>query len=52
MIRVLIVEDSSFMRKLLNEIFENDARIKVVGEASNGKEALEFLDKNKVDVIT
>ncbi len=52
MIRVLIVEDSSFMRKLLKEIFDKDSRIEVVGQASNGQEALDFLSKNKVDVVT
>ncbi len=52
MIKVLIVEDSSFMRRLLKEIFEGDKRIQVVGEASNGKEALDFLKRNTVDVIT
>ncbi len=52
MIKLLIVDDSSFMRKLLKEIVVKDNRIEVVGEASNGKDALEFLKKNKVDVIT
>ncbi len=52
MVKVLIVEDSSFMRRLLKEILEGDDRIKVVGEANNGREALDFIKKNVVDVIT
>ncbi len=52
MIKVLIVEDSSFMRRLLKEIFEENRNIQVVGEASNGKEALDFIKNNTVDVIT
>lgn len=40
-IRVLIVEDSAFMRKVLKDILSEDPEIEVVGVAKNGKEALE-----------
>ncbi|MHC4601378.1 MAG: response regulator, partial [Planctomycetota bacterium] len=40
-IRVLIVDDSVVVRELIREILESDPGISVVGEASNGKEAVE-----------
>jgi len=50
--RVLIVDDSSFFRRRVNEILESDARIEVVGMAKNGLEAVEQAEKLKPDVIT
>jgi len=52
MIRVLIVDDSLVAQEFLNHIFSSDPEIKVVGTASNGEEALEFVRSNKPDVIT
>jgi len=52
LIRVLIVDDSAFMRKLLSDIFKNDREIVVVGEARHGKEALEKIPLLNPDVIT
>ncbi|MHC5082234.1 MAG: chemotaxis protein CheB [Planctomycetota bacterium] len=40
-IRVLVVDDSVVVRELLREILETDPDITVVGEATNGKEAVE-----------
>ena len=37
-IRVLIIEDSAFMRKMITEILESDDRIRVIGTAKNGQE--------------
>ncbi len=37
----MIVDDSPFMRKILTDILQEDDEILVVGEAKNGKEALE-----------
>ncbi|HHT9138468.1 MAG TPA: protein-glutamate methylesterase/protein-glutamine glutaminase [Candidatus Wunengus sp. YC60] len=39
-IKVLVVDDSSFMRKSLTYILESDSSIKVVGVAEDGLEAL------------
>jgi len=50
--RVLIVDDSSFFRRRVNEILEADARIEVIGMAKNGQEAIEQAEKLKPDVIT
>ena len=52
MIRVLIVDDSAFMRKAIEIILQKDPEIKVVGQAGDGKEALEMLEKVDPDVIT
>jgi two-component system chemotaxis response regulator CheB len=42
-IRVLIVDDSAVIRRSLREIFAQNEEISLVGEASNGQEALEKL---------
>lgn len=51
-IRVLVVDDSFFMRKLLSDILNSDSDIEVVDTARNGEEALEKLKVSKPDVIT
>ena len=51
-IRVLIVDDASFMVKAVRDILETDADIEVIGSAKNGKEALEKIKQLKPDVIT
>ncbi len=52
MIKVLVVDDSSFMRRVLTKMLESDESIKVVGAASDGLEAIELAEKLKPDVIT
>ena len=52
MIKVMIVDDSPFMRKILTDILQEDDEILVVGEAKNGKEALEKIPLLKPDLIT
>lgn len=52
MIKVLIVEDSSVVRDLLRHIFSADPEIQVIGEAKDGVEAVEFVNRIKPDVIT
>ncbi len=51
-IRVLIIDDSPFVRKALLRIFDSDPLIKVVDTASNGREGLEKALLLKPDVIT
>lgn len=51
-IRVLIIEDSAFMRKMISEILESDERIKVVGTARNGEDGLKKIKTLSPDVIT
>jgi two-component system chemotaxis response regulator CheB len=52
MIKVLIVEDSIVAQQMLTHILNSEPGIQVVGTASNGTEALKFVNKNKPDVIT
>lgn len=51
-IRVLVVDDSLLMRKLITRILSTDAAIIVAHQASNGREAMEWLGQNACDVIT
>jgi two-component system chemotaxis response regulator CheB len=50
--RVLIVEDSVTVRKRLIEILESDPEIELVGEAEDGKRAIELCERHRPDVIT
>jgi two-component system, chemotaxis family, protein-glutamate methylesterase/glutaminase len=50
--RVLIVDDSTFMRKVLEEIIRTDPRLEVVGQAKDGREAIAMAQTLQPDVIT
>jgi len=50
--RVLIVDDSSFMRKAIQEILEADEEIVIVGSAENGSMCLDMIRELRPDVIT
>ncbi len=53
LLRVLVVDDSSFFTRQLRKLIETDQDIEVVGTAKNGKEAVDFLSSHpSVDVIT
>ena len=39
-IKVLVVDDSSLVRKVVTDILSKDPEIKVVGTANNGKTAI------------
>ncbi len=49
--RILIVDDHLVVREGLKLILEIDENFLVAGEAANGQEALELLDKVRPDVI-
>ena len=51
-VRVLIVDDSAFIRKALADILRKDSDIQVVGEAKDGDEAIEKFKELRPDVIT
>ena len=52
MIRVLVVDDSAFMRKVITDIIERDPQLQVVGKARDGIDALEKIVQCKPDVVT
>ncbi|MDQ3514083.1 MAG: response regulator transcription factor [Chloroflexota bacterium] len=49
--RIMIVDDHPFFRVGLGRIVEQDQRLKVVAEASNGHEALHEADVHRPDLI-
>ncbi|MEO8900352.1 MAG: chemotaxis-specific protein-glutamate methyltransferase CheB [Polyangiaceae bacterium] len=51
-IRVLVVDDSAFARKVLRESLQSSAQIEVVGTARDGIDALEKIVQLQPDVIT
>ena len=51
-VKVLIVDDASFMVKALRNILEADSEIEVIGTARNGKDALEKIKQLNPDVVT
>ncbi len=50
--RVLIVDDSAFMRKVLQSIIAADPQMEVVGEARDGREAVSLNESLNPDVIS
>ncbi len=49
--RVLIVDDAAFMRMMIKDILQKNG-FEVVGEASNGVEAVNLYKKERPDVVT
>lgn len=52
MIKVLIVDDSILMRRILKDALEQNPEIEVIDTAENGKDAIEKLKRINPDVIT
>ncbi|MGD7043702.1 protein-glutamate methylesterase/protein-glutamine glutaminase [Jeotgalibacillus proteolyticus] len=52
MINVLVVDDSAFMRKLIQEFLREEKKITVAGTARNGEDALIKVKLLQPDVIT
>ncbi len=51
-IRVLVVDDSVVMRRLLSEAIASDPELEVAGYAANGQIALSLLDQVAPDIVT
>lgn len=51
-IRVLVVDDSAFVRKVVSQMLTRSPFIEVVGTARDGREALEMVDRVNPDVVT
>ena len=52
MIRVLIADDSAFMRKILSDLFNRQSDFEVAGTAVNGKDTIEKVKALKPDLLT
>ncbi len=51
-VRVLVVDDSALMRKLIPQILQTDSSIEVVGTAMDGNFGLRKIDELKPQVVT
>jgi two-component system, chemotaxis family, protein-glutamate methylesterase/glutaminase len=51
-IDVLVVDDSAFMRRAISQMLESEARIRVVGTARSGEEAIVKAAELRPDVVT
>jgi two-component system, chemotaxis family, protein-glutamate methylesterase/glutaminase len=51
-LRVLIVDDSAYMRKVVRQMLSRSPFLEVVGAARNGDEALEMVEQLSPDVVT
>ena len=51
-VRVLVADDSAFMRTALTRMIESDTALKVVGQAQDGVHALELIASLNPDVVT
>jgi len=51
-VKVLIVDDSAFMRKILTDILSETNTIEVIGTAKNGQEALDKIRALQPDLVT
>ena len=52
MIKVLVVDDSNFMRKVITQLVTRDPEISIIDTAGDGREALEKIRALKPDVVT
>jgi len=52
LVRVLVVDDSAFVRKAVSQILSRSPFIEIVGIAGDGLEALEKVEKLHPDVVT
>jgi two-component system chemotaxis response regulator CheB len=51
-VRVVVVDDSAFARKVMREVLSSDPRIEVVAIARDGFDALEKITETNPDVVT
>ncbi len=50
--KVLIVDDSAYVRKVVKQMLQKSPFLEVVGTARDGQEALSRVEELKPDVIT
>lgn len=51
-VKVLVVDDSAFMRKMITDMVNQDKQLTVIGTARNGLDGIEKIKKLKPDVVT
>ncbi|OZB97819.1 chemotaxis response regulator protein-glutamate methylesterase [Paenibacillus sp. XY044] len=50
--KVIVVDDSAFMRKIISDLIEKDPAFRVVDTAVNGKEAVDKILSQQPDIVT
>src|SRR5262249_34973680 len=50
-IRALIVDDEALARKFIRRMLKDDHDVEILGECSNGKEAVALIKKQEPDVV-
>ena len=50
--KILVVDDSAFMRKALTIMIESDPSLEVIGSARDGNEAIEKVESLNPDIVT
>lgn len=50
--KVLVVDDSAFMRKIISDLIENDDDFQVTATATNGREAIDKINELRPDLVT
>jgi two-component system chemotaxis response regulator CheB len=51
-LKVLVVDDSAYVRKVVREILSRSPFVEVVGTARDGREALDLVERLEPDVVT
>ena len=49
--KILLVDDHKLIRDAIYSYLENDVDFNVVGQVSNGQEAIDFLEEQATDVV-
>ena len=52
LIRVIVVDDSALMRRVITGLIEQDPSIRVVATARNGREAIDLVQELRPDIVT
>ncbi|GKX28964.1 chemotaxis response regulator protein-glutamate methylesterase [Vallitalea longa] len=50
--KILVIDDSAFMRRVISDIIKSDSRCEVIGTAKNGEDGLQKIKELKPDVVT
>ncbi|GAA0134168.1 hypothetical protein YSY43_10080 [Paenibacillus sp. YSY-4.3] len=50
--RIMVVDDSAFMRKIVSDLIEQDPEFQVIGTARNGREAIQQIAQLSPDLVT
>ena len=51
-VRIIVVDDSAFMRKAISDMIESEAKFEVIAKFRDGRELVEKVDQFRPDLIT